>query len=47
MTIATLLLLIAAILFLCASIGISGGRVSLGWLGAFFAALAMLAPALG
>lgn len=43
-----LLVAIAAILFLLAAIGVpEGGRIQLGWLGAFFAALALLAPALG
>lgn len=49
MTIGILLLMIAALLFLAAAIGVprDSGRISLGWLGAFFASLALLAPVLG
>ncbi len=47
MTIATILILIACILFLLAAIGWPNSPVGLGWLGAFFYALASLVGHLG
>lgn len=42
MSIAALLIVIAAILFLLASIGWPASRIGLGWLGLFFLAISQL-----
>lgn len=42
MTIATILLLVAAVLLFCAAFGVPSSRVNLGWLGLALWALSLL-----